>query len=284
MAKSGFSAFPPYEGDEPYLYLCFDEADAGRVRPLLAALYKRGCRVWYSMGKAADAKRIERRSARIRHASLLLLYLTPDAANDEAMKSMLGYYQEFGGPVISVEAAPSSELGGLSYVLAERAQRVRAYDLPDTETLLAAILRTDGFSQTLMGEPGNENPYRLRRVALTLFALALAVLAATFFYGRSSGWFSAEPPMPADTVTISDEVIRQAARDAISPYGNAALTQESLDGVATLRLNGVPASYDALALFPALTRLEIPQAAVSGASALLDGAEYTIVVYGEAGE
>lgn len=43
--------YPPYEGEEPYLYFAFAEADSEKAGPLLAQLYVRGCRVWYGRGK-----------------------------------------------------------------------------------------------------------------------------------------------------------------------------------------------------------------------------------------
>ena len=55
MAVSYFRDFPPYLGDEPYVYLCFHESDARAVLPLLDALTQRRCRVWYSMGSATNA-------------------------------------------------------------------------------------------------------------------------------------------------------------------------------------------------------------------------------------
>ena len=43
--KASFRRCPPYEGKEPYLYLCFAEQDREAVFPLLEHLYSRGCRM-----------------------------------------------------------------------------------------------------------------------------------------------------------------------------------------------------------------------------------------------
>ena len=50
--RDSIREFPPYEGDSPYLYFAFAEADSRKVREYLRLLYERGCRVWYSCGKA----------------------------------------------------------------------------------------------------------------------------------------------------------------------------------------------------------------------------------------
>lgn len=46
--KSSFEhGFPPYLGQEPYLHLCFSDADAAMVQPLMLRLHDRSVRLWY---------------------------------------------------------------------------------------------------------------------------------------------------------------------------------------------------------------------------------------------
>ena len=56
MTPKWMKQIPPYEGDQPYLYLAFAEEDSGRVWKLLQPLLARGCRVWYCVGPASDGR------------------------------------------------------------------------------------------------------------------------------------------------------------------------------------------------------------------------------------
>ena len=83
--KNWWKRFPPYEGEEPYLYFAFADADARRVWPVLRLLLERGCRVWYSTGSAGSAEEVLYRQVRSGGAQLTLLYLT-DAGMEIASK------------------------------------------------------------------------------------------------------------------------------------------------------------------------------------------------------
>lgn len=288
MARTHFRAYPPYTGTEPFLYLCFHETDARRVKPLIDGLYKRNCRVWYSLGTTLDPRRSRERSERMRHASLMVLLPSGGAADDESMKSAVGFYQDTGGRVICVESERLSPESGLALLFTDKVRRIRAADSPTTEELVSTLMRTEGFSQELIDPAGGERRLfrkkrRVRRAALSVLAAALALSAATVFYAANNNWFRPEPVIE-DTVLIRDETIREAARSSLSPSGGAALTEESLAQITTLHFSAMPASMAELSLFPALTRIEIPQAAVAEAAALVEDGRYTVVVYGEAAE
>ena len=53
--KNWHKYFPPYEGEEPYLYVAFAAADEKKVWKILRPLLERGCRVWYRFGPAGGA-------------------------------------------------------------------------------------------------------------------------------------------------------------------------------------------------------------------------------------
>ena len=84
---------PPYEGSDPYLYLCFAEADSEAVFPLLQYLYERGVRIWYTSGVTDNIEKLKHQHERMKNASLLVIYLTENARRDERVKNSLIYYQ-----------------------------------------------------------------------------------------------------------------------------------------------------------------------------------------------
>lgn len=291
MAKKFFRACPPYPGREPYLYLCFCDGDAKAVKPLLARLYERHCRVWYSLGRAQDTAGNRERAERISRAALMVIVLTPNSADDEAMKSALGYYLTTGKPVIAIESGALPVGSSVPLLFTEQVHRLSTDGNTPPEELAAALMRTDGFVQEMIFQPGDEfsaylikhTQKRQRNIALTVLAAAILAIGGTFVYGKTQGWFDRVAALE-DTVTISDPVIWEAAHTALSPTQSVPLSDQTLAQITTLHLTDTPLSFEELALFPALTRLEIPVSCVDEAAKLVADAPYSIVVYGEAGQ
>jgi len=285
MATSLFRAYPPYIGEEPYVYLCFHKADAKQVKPLLEALVQRRCRVWYSMGDVSESQENHEYTSRVKNANLMVFWLSERAADDADMKSTLGYYQMTGRPVICIDKQSCAAQSGLSLILTEHVKQISCESGTTAEDLVSSLLRMEGFTQQLITENDRERQIfmrrrKSRRIALIILSTALLLFGCAIVYAQSNDWFRPQVVI-VDSVTINDSVIKRAARTAISPDGTMALTQESLTRITVLRLEAAPASFDELALFPSLTRLEIPQNCVKQAAALLDDAQFIIVVYPE---
>ena len=101
--KNWWKRFPPYEGEEPYLYFAFADADARRVWPVLRLLLERGCRVWYSTGSAGSAEEVLYRQVRSGGAQLTLLYLTDAVCADGDTKSNLLVNQKQDRPILCLD-------------------------------------------------------------------------------------------------------------------------------------------------------------------------------------
>ncbi len=286
MSKTFFRDYPPCKGDAPYLCLCFHPSDAQNVKPLLEELTKRRCRIWYNVSGVSNSSANKSRTKFETNAKLMVLWLSDCSASSEDMKNALGSYQTTDQPVICIDARSNVRQSGLSMILSKNVQIITREPNSSFEALAATLMRTEGFTQQLIAENDNERQLFLkkrksRRIALSILFSAIALMICAAIYAQQNDWF--RPPIDIlDSVTISDPVIAHAARVALSSDGNASLTQDSLAIITTLRLDAPPESFDDLALFPALTRLEIPQSCVEPASALLDDAQYVIVVYPEA--
>ena len=169
---------PPYEGTDPYLYFCFAEKDREAVFPLLEYLYLRGVRIWYSVENTADIRKLNRQQERMNQASLLVIYLTENARNDERVKNSLLYYQH-GKPVIGIDTDDGDN--ELAFGMTARAQHVDGRNGRNPEELEADLIRTEGFSQELIGEPINRMKLLMKRVLKYLIAAAVIALVAVGF-------------------------------------------------------------------------------------------------------
>ena len=280
---------PPYEGGEPYLYLCFAEKDSEAVFPLLEHLYHRGVRVWYSVETTANIERLNHQQERMNKASLLVIYLTDNARHDERVKNSLLYYQH-GKPVIGIDTDDGDN--ELAFGLTAAARHIDGRIGRNREEMEAELIRTEGFTQELIGDPPKKKTWMKQAIAAILAAILLT--AGVGWYGYEHGWFGrpAEPgipgesltptpsptpsptPTPEGTVTFKDKTFEEAVRKA-APYG--VLTEETLAEITTLELEWMPEDLSLLEQLPNLEKIRLPQSQAVYALAAV-GEKYTIVL------
>lgn len=270
--KDSFREFPPYEGESPYLYFAFAEADSRKVREYLRLLYERGCRVWYSCGIADGPEEVLRRQARYRGAAMTLVYLSDEACRDQNTKSSVLVNQKFDSPITCLD--PDGKDRVLAMGLRESVPHIPLYRIRSREELEDAIFHAEGFSQELLGEPVKiRRDSILPKLSLVLCALAV-VLSVLFFTGVRES--VTEVIQVTDEVELSDPVLLSAVRKAA---GGGAVTQELVENLKSIELSGMPESWDDLALLPSLEEIRIPQEALLGGEPLPEGG-YTIILTG----
>ena len=271
--KSWQKKISPYEGTEPYLYLAFADADAGKVWGLLRPLLERGCRVWYAAGSAGSPEELLRRQERAGNAALTAVYLSRAVTEDKDTKSAVLANQSMNRPILCLD--DDGEDRTLAMGLRETTPHIPVYRYRDKAEAEEELVRAEGFTQEMLGEPVKIAGGSVAgKLAAGLCVLAVLLLAVGFAGWRYLHWFQPEIP---DAVVLEDSVIAAAARSAVG----GPLTEEALDAVTALSLSGLPESWEELALFPALERIELPQSAAAQAETLPEGV--TVVLKGGEG-
>ena len=269
--------YPAYQGGEPYLYLCFADADAKRVKKLIERMYARGTRVWYCVGKARDLNERREREARMKGAALIVAYLSEAAREDLDFKNAALYCQSCGTPILCVDA--DKGISALSVGFKEDTPHVGGRGCRSAAAQEEALVRCEGFSQELIGEDRIVPPPLIVKTAAALAVVSVLALAAVLLGSRVFGWFA--PDIRSyDTVVIEDDALRAAVRSAV---GGGAITEENTAGLETLRLKELPEDGEELEKLGALTRVEIPQELAPDALWLIDEG-YTVVLYGGEGK
>ena len=263
MTPKWMKQIPPYEGDQPYLYLAFAEEDSGRVWKLLRPLLARGCRVWYCVGPAGSAEELLYRQERCEKAGLTVVYLTDALCVDRDSKSAVLVNQKYNRPILCLD--PDEKDRRLDMNLRETVPHISLYQLPSKEWE-GAVLHAEGFTRDMLGEPITvENDGVMKKLTLTFCALALLLAVVSFAGFRVFGWFS---PAARDEVDIRDPAIRFAVRQAV---GGGAITEERANEVSFLRFRELPESWEELELLPHLQRIELPQLSLQDGGELPDG-------------
>lgn len=272
----------PYVGNEPYLHLCFSEESVKKVLVFLRRLRDRGVRVWYFVGNTADRKKREEIERHMLGAHITVVYLDDAFRNDPVAKSRLLTCQRNGQHIICLNTDGGDS--GLSIGLHANAYEVKLSRNASADDVESALLRANGFSQELIGEPVDDGNHRLRiiiRIVIAVIVVLLLVGVLWFLHHRPDK--QQETIVQTDTVLFSNAALREAVRDALE---GGSLTAERLSQITTLRLSMDPLPDDLsdLALLPALETIEISQTAAQDASRHLELFNYTIELFGGASE
>ena len=262
--KNWQKRYPPYEGSEPYLYFAFAEADSAKAWQIMRILLERGCRVWYGSGPSGNADELLRRQERAEGADLTLLYLTDAACADKDTKSNILVNQKNGKHILCLD--PDGADRRLSMGLYETVPHLPLYRLKSRKEIENAVIRAEGFSQEILGEPVKvEGGGSLGKLTALFCVLAVLLALASFIGGRYLRWFQPEVP---DEVPFTDPVILSAVRNAAR---GGAITEELVSEITVLRLSGMPESWEELEKLPALTTVTLPQQALLEEGTLPDG-------------
>lgn len=245
---------PPYAGNQPYLYFCFSDEDQNRVRPLLERLFRRGVRIWYKTGDAGNAEKQRSDEARMRGASLVLLYLSDAFRYDVGVKSHAMACCLHKQPLLCLNTDNGDS--GLSIGLPSDLPTL-PFKKATPEEMENAILRADGFSQDLLGPPQKPGSNWVRTLAVTVAVVAALLLCSALLYAFLRP-HDGSAPQPEDTVFFSDPALTAAVRRIV----DGPITEESLNGVTSLSFDALPEDISGLSCLPNLTRIELPQNAV----------------------
>ena len=262
--KNWQKRYPPYEGSEPYLYFAFAEADSAKAWQIMRILLERDCRVWYGSGPSGNADELLRRQKRAEDANLTLLYLTDAACADKDTKSNILVNQKNGKHILCLD--PDGADRRLSMGLYETVPHLPLYRLKSRKEIENAVIRAEGFSQEILGEPVRvEGGGSLGKLTALFCVLAVFLALASFIGVRYLRWFQPEVP---DEVPFTDPVILSAVRNAAR---GGAITEELVSEITVLRLSGMPESWEELEKLPALTTVTLPQQALLEEGTLPDG-------------
>ncbi len=282
--------YPPYTGNDPYLFLCFSAPAGRKTLGLLSRLCRRGVRVWYPPEKSGARSEREANGKRMLSASLTVILLDEALRNDPAAKGRLLACQRAGHKIVCLNTDGGDS--GLSIGLLPGAEEIRFSRGARAEEFEYELIRSEGFSRELIGEPVRQrNSFVKTAVILTLTLAALLLAAGLILYlfaPRPAGPvppFTEQTPvpqataLPGDTVFFSDASVREAVREML---GGGLLSVERLSEVTTLHLEGdkLPEDLSDLALLPALKTILLSQAAAKEVPSRSELFGYEIELYG----
>jgi TIR domain len=182
--------FEAYEGNEPYVFVCYSHDDKRLVYPELTRLKDAGFHIWYDEGIGAGSEWSESIASHIERCAAFLYFVTPRSVDREHCRRELNFAIDQSRRVLAVHLVPTELPSGLRLTLSNR-QAILKYDEPRAayEAKLARAIgdaRSDDIAGAT-GRPHTTAPHRWHAKSVTGAAVALAIAASL------SVWFANRP-------------------------------------------------------------------------------------------
>jgi len=109
--------FSPYEGEEEYIFVSYSHKDAEKVYKLIKNLYDRGYRIWYDEGIMAGTIWNEIIAQHIIKATLMLLFISPDAVVSVPVNEEIAFAKRHKIPIVPIFLCKTKISDGLELQL-----------------------------------------------------------------------------------------------------------------------------------------------------------------------
>jgi TolB-like protein/tetratricopeptide (TPR) repeat protein len=112
--------FEPYEGDEPYVFVCYSHDDKGLVYPELTRLRDADFRIWYDEGISPGSEWSDALAQKIERCSIFLYLVTPRSVISEHCRREVNFALGKACRMLSVHLVPTQLPRGLELTLSNR--------------------------------------------------------------------------------------------------------------------------------------------------------------------
>ena len=109
--------FAAYQGNEPYVFVCYAHGDAETVYPEIRWLHDHGVRIWYDEGISPGAEFPEALGRAVAGAKALLFYVSPRSVASRHCRDEVYYAQENDVPVLAAHLLPTELPPGMALTL-----------------------------------------------------------------------------------------------------------------------------------------------------------------------
>ena len=120
--------FQAYQGDEPYVFVCYAHEDADAVYPEIAWLHDHGVKIWYDEGISPGSEWPDALAKAIKGCHLFLYYVSPRAGASEHCRRELNFALDQSRVTLAVHLEETDLPDGLNLSLGNR-QAILRYEL-----------------------------------------------------------------------------------------------------------------------------------------------------------
>ena len=217
---------PAYEGDEPYIFICYGHADADIVYPEIRWLQDQGCNVWWDEGIDPGTVWREGLAKAIKNSSLFVFFVTPNSVTSRHCLRELNFGQDEQKPsLLAVHLRVTQLPDALRLGMGDR-QAILAHELPREE--FESKLRRTVSTFVPIESPESPPPQHAERrdnqsmprrsvLGYALIAMSIVVVAVLFLvWPKTPTQGDKRGADPAATQTVAPKSIAVLAFRNIS--------------------------------------------------------------------
>lgn len=186
--------FTAYQGDGPYVFVCYSHEDGDVVFPEIQWLKDQGFNIWFDEGISPGSQWRDEVAHSIEGASLFLYFASPTSVTSEHCKREINFAIEQKLPILVVHLQETVLPSGLAMSLSS-IQAIMRYELPELDykiKLLQSIAREIERGIGSVAQTSTTNKGVDRRIIMaTLLGLVGLVIATALMYSTTSPTTSA---------------------------------------------------------------------------------------------
>ncbi len=95
--------FTAYQGDEPYVFVCYAHENADAVYPQIQRLHEGGVRIWYDEGISPGTRWPEELARALGKASLVLFFCTPESIKSQHCQDEVNFALDEKRPLLVIQ-------------------------------------------------------------------------------------------------------------------------------------------------------------------------------------
>ena len=227
--------FAAYEGDEPYVFVCYAHNDSSLVYPEIKWLQDQDINVWYDEGISPGAEFPDELGRAILGASLILFYVSPASIASRHCRDEVYFGLDRNTPILALHLSKSEMPAGLALTTGT-SQAILRYEMRVPvyrQKLLDSIARLSEFSAnsiTISGDYPLSDPLALiKRLVVPLVSTTVVGIVVLGYVGMRY------LDQQADIRWVRDEAIPQIERlmedrwkDFTDPYAIAVEAEKIL--------------------------------------------------------
>jgi TolB-like protein/tetratricopeptide (TPR) repeat protein len=173
--------FAAYQGDEPYVFVCYAHEDAEQVYPEIQRLHEGGVRIWYDEGVTPGTRWTDELASKLTEASVVLFFCTPQSVKRKHCQNELNFAIDKDRPLLVIQDGEVDLPPGMQLQLGSH-QSILKHDLSaeQFEAKLTAAINQYVVSGTpsALAVPKSARPRTRHPLAYVAVVVAAVVLTA----------------------------------------------------------------------------------------------------------
>jgi len=225
--------FPAYQGNDPFVFVCYAHADYEAVSAEIWALHEMGINIWYDEGISPGHVFTDEIADRISQCSTFLYFVSPKSVASRNCQNEVQFASARDKRIVAIHLEPTELSGGLELQIG-LAQAIFKYQLKpeDFNRKLASVFRVE--QQQSAEAPQQQSVPQPRRTP-KLMALAMMVIIAVLTSALGAWYFLNQSAENTSVPSIAVLPFTNMSSDAENNYFAEGIAEDIINGLTLVK-------------------------------------------------